>query len=382
MNTVELRQAIHAKVLRCKELVDNAKAEIREFTEDEQKEFDNTKTEIEELKSKLNELEEKLRAYEEQLPEDAPEKEDETEKNIEQKSKMNKTLIGEIRSAMDNNTKNFTFNAETRAVTVSDNHDNVVETKVEGILDPLYANSVLTNLGARFYTGLPMGDVVIPVLGKGTVGWETEIAEANATGHTTTSVKLQPKRLTAYVDISKKLIAQDNAGVEASIRADIVKAINDKLEATIFGENPKTDSYPAGIFADASLKTITSFKQLVDFEAELDDANVVGEKKYVLSNKSRAALRAMQKGEGIGLVLENAAVDGTPAFYTSNVPANKLVYGDFSNLAIGSWGDIDITVDEYTQATKGCVRLVINAYFDAVKLREAAFVYGDTTANA
>jgi HK97 family phage major capsid protein len=378
MNTVELRQAIHAKVLRCKELVDNAKAEIREFTEDEQKEFDNTKTEIEELKSKLNELEEKLRAYEEQLPEDAPEKEDETEKNIEQKSKMNKTLIGEIRSAMDNNTKNFTFNAETRAVTVSDNHDNVVETKVEGILDPLYANSVLTNLGARFYTGLPMGDVVIPVLGKGTVGWETEIAEANATGHTTTSVKLQPKRLTAYVDISKKLIAQDNAGVEASIRADIVKAINDKLEATIFGENPKTDSYPAGIFADASLKTITSFKTLVDFEAELDDANVVGEKKYVLSNKSRAALRAMQKGEGIGLVLENAAVDGTPAFYTSNVPANKLVYGDFSNLAIGSWGDIDITVDEYTQATKGCVRLVINAYFDAVKLREAAFVYGTT----
>lgn len=381
MNTVELRQAIHAKVLRCKELVDNAKAEIREFTEDEQKEFDNTKTEIEELKSKLNELEEKLRAYEEQLPEDAPEKEDETEKNIEQKSKMNKTLIGEIRSAMDNNTKNFTFNAETRAVTVSDNHDNVVETKVEGILDPLYANSVLTNLGARFYTGLPMGDVVIPVLGKGTVGWESEIAEANATGHTTTSVKLQPKRLTAYVDISKKLIAQDNAGVEASIRADIVKAINDKLEATIFGEGTRTDSYPAGLFDGASLKTITSFKQLVDFEAELDDANVVGEKKYVLSNKSRAALRAMQKGEGIGLVLENAAVDGTPAFYTSNVPANKLVYGDFSNLAIGSWGDIDITVDEYTQATKGCVRLVINAYFDAVKLREAAFVYG-TTENA
>ena len=39
---------------------------------------------------------------------------------------------------------------------------------------------------------------------------------------------------------------------------------------------------------------------------------------------------------------------------------------------------IEITVDEYTQATKGCVRLVVNAYFDAKVAREDAFAYART----
>ena len=36
--------------------------------------------------------------------------------------------------------------------------------------------------------------------------------------------------------------------------------------------------------------------------------------------------------------------------------------------------------DEYTQAINGCVRLVINAYFDAEVLRPEAFVFGKTRA--
>jgi hypothetical protein len=79
-----------------------------------------------------------------------------------------------------------------------------------------------------------------------------------------------------------------------------------------------------------------------------------------------------------GMVLEGNSVDGTPELHTSNVAGKNLVYGNFNYLAIGSWGDIDITLDEYTQAVNGCVRLVINAYFDAVILRPEAFAYGVT----
>jgi HK97 family phage major capsid protein len=62
---------------------------------------------------------------------------------------------------------------------------------------------------------------------------------------------------------------------------------------------------------------------------------------------------------------------------TSNVSTKKFAYGDFNYLAIGSWGDIEITVDPYTQATKGCIRLVVNAYFDAKVLRAEAFKFGN-----
>ena len=45
-----------------------------------------------------------------------------------------------------------------------------------------------------------------------------------------------------------------------------------------------------------------------------------------------------------------------------------------NDYVIGQWGGIDLTVDPYTQAANGKVRLVINAYFDAKPRRAASFV--------
>ena len=97
-----------------------------------------------------------------------------------------------------------------------------------------------------------------------------------------------------------------------------------------------------------------------------------------MSNKAKAALRCMLKGtNATGMVYENGEVDGTKAFNTSNVSGTQYVFGDFSNLAIGSWGGVDLTVDPYTKAADGQIRLVVNMYVDAAILREEAFVTGE-----
>lgn len=384
LNSVAIKQEINELVERSKEIVELCKTEVREMTEDEEKEFTSLKEQIDNKKTELKELEDKLSEYERLLPEEEEVKECEKEEKNQRNKSMKKSLVKELRNAIDNNIKTITVNAETRAMQVTGAggvHDAVVETEIDGILEPLYANSVLSQLGVRWYTGLPKGDVQIPIMSAGQVGWASEIATAQATGNTFTTKKLQPKRLTAYVDISKQLIAQDTIGVEAAIRRDIVNALNDKLQATILGTEAKTDEKPAGIFNGASYDNITDFKSLCNFEAKLDDANINGEKKYLLGNGAKANLRSMIKGtNNTGMVMENNTVDGTPAFNTSNVAGgaagkNKLVYGDFNYLAIGSWGDLDITIDQYTQAVNGCIRLVINAFFDAIILRPEAFAF-------
>lgn len=385
LNSVAIKQEINELVERSKEIVELCKTEVREMTEDEEKEFTSLKEQIDNKKTELKELEDKLSEYERLLPEEEEVKECEKEEKNQRNKSMKKSLVKELRNAIDNNIKTITVNAETRAMQVTGAggvHDAVVETEIDGILEPLYANSVLSQLGVRWYTGLPKGDVQIPIMSAGQVGWASEIATAQATGNTFTTKKLQPKRLTAYVDISKQLIAQDTIGVEAAIRRDIVNALNDKLQATILGTEAKTDEKPAGIFNGASYDNITDFKSLCNFEAKLDDANINGEKKYLLGNGAKANLRSMIKGtNNTGMVMENDTVDGTPALNTSNVAGgaagkNKLVYGDFNYLAIGSWGDLDITIDQYTQAVNGCIRLVINAFFDAIILRPEAFAFG------
>ena len=386
LNSVAIKQEINELVERSKSIIELCKTEVREMTEDEEKEFNSLKEQIDNKKTELKELEDKLSEYERMCAEEEEVKECEKEEENQRNKSMKKSLVKELRNAIDNNIKTITVNAENRAIQVTGAggvHDSVVETEIEGILEPLYANSVLSQLGVRWYTGLPKGDVQVPIMSSGQVGWAAEIATAQATGNTFTTKKLQPKRPTAYVDISKQLLAQDTIGVEAAIRRDIVNALNDKLQATILGTEDKTDDKPAGIFHGVSYDNITDFKSLCNFEAKLDDANINGEKKYLLGNGAKANLRSMIKGtNNTGMVMENNTVDGTPALNTSNVAGgaagkNKLVYGDFNYLAIGSWGDLDITIDQYTQAVNGCIRLVINAFFDAIILRPEAFAYAN-----
>lgn len=285
----------------------------------------------------------------------------------------------EMRSAGQSFSGQIQLPVESRAaVTVTNEHDDVVEVQFADLLTPLRAKNVLVAAGAKYMSGL-IGDVQVPIMGAGNVTWEGEVASAQEAGYTFTSKKLQPKRLTAYVDISKQFLVQDSIGAEQAIRADIVAAINSKLESTILGSAQGSTTTPAGIFYGQTPKTITTFKDICDLEASIEDANVIGECKYVMSNKAKAALRNMPKSsKSTQLVMENGEVDGTPVLNTSNVEAQNIAYGDWNNLAIGQWGSIDLVVDPYTLAKDGQVRIVINAFFDAVTLRPEAFAFGTT----
>ena len=285
----------------------------------------------------------------------------------------------EMRSAGQSFSGQIQLPVESRAaVTVTDEHDDVIEVEFADLLTPLRAKNVLVAAGAKYMSGL-IGDVQVPIMGAGNVTWEGEVASAQEAGYTFSSKKLQPKRLTAYVDISKQFLVQDSIGAEQAIRADIVAAINSKLESTILGSAQGSTTTPAGIFDGQSPKKITTFKDICDLEASIEDANIIGECKYVMSNKAKAALRNMPKStKSTQLVMENGEVDGTPVLNTSNVEAQNIAYGDWNNLAIGQWGSIDLVVDPYTLAKDGQVRIVINAFFDAVILRPEAFAFGTT----
>ena len=267
-------------------------------------------------------------------------------------------------------------------ITVASEGEDTVATDLYDILEPLRAKNVLVQAGAKFLTGL-VGDVQVPIMAGGNVTWEGETSNASDAGTSFSSVKLSPKRLTAYVDISKQFLAQDSKSAEALIRQDLVNAINSKLESTILGNASGSTTQPAGLFYGQEVNKITAFSGVTNLEANVEDANVIGECKYIMSNKAKAAFRNMPKSsKSTELVMEGGQIDGTPVLNTSHVPGQGVAYGDWSNLAIGQWGGIDLTVDPYTKAAAGQVRLVINAYFDAKPLRSSAFAFGTTDASA
>ena len=267
---------------------------------------------------------------------------------------------------------------ERAAITVAAEGEDTVATNLYNVIAPLRAKNVLVQAGAKFITNLT-GDVQIPLMTAESCGWESEIAEAKDGAGTFSSVKLSPKRLTAYIDLSKQFLIQDSVGAEELIRQDLINAINAKLEATILGAEDGDLTKPEGIFhkIDPTAHTVSNFADLVNAESDIEDANVIGEMKYVMSNKAKAAFRSMAKSsKTTQLVMEGGQIDGTPVLNTSHVAGKNFVYGDFSNLAIGQFGAVDLLVDPYTKASSGQIRIIINAYFDSKVLRPEAFVTG------
>ena len=264
------------------------------------------------------------------------------------------------------------------AVTVTAEGEDVVVTDFANILEPLRTKNVLVDSGAHILTGL-VGDLQIPAMGAENVNWEGETDPATDGASTFTNVKLTPHRLSAYIDISKQFLVQDSLGAEALIRRDLVNAIQSKLEATIFSTDATDGSKPAGIFNGVTPTKVTDFKGLCTLESDVEDANFYGPAKYIVSPKAKAAMRAMAKStKSTQLVLEGDNIDGVPVLSTGHIAKDTFAYGDWSQLYVGQWGAIDLTVDPYTKAADGQVRLVVNCFFDFKLVRPKAVVYGTT----
>lgn len=304
--------------------------------------------------------------------------------------KMKKNIIlSEIRSALNSAEHKVTLPAETRTITqtVSGDgvHDEIVEEEFKGLLEPLYADSVISNLGITIYNGLPAGDFKVSAMSKGSAAWADETGTAAESKNTFSHITLQPKRISAQLSYSKQFLAQDTIGAEAAIRRDIYNALVAKIQSTMLSADASGANKPAGIFNGVTAKNITSYAELCDVEATVDDSNVKGERKYLMSNKAKAILRCMPKSSlTTELVLDGNDIDGTPVIANSDVPTTQYAYGDFSNIIMGTWGNVDLIVDPYTLAAENSVRIVVNAFVDWKKVRstENVIVYGKVSAPA
>lgn len=384
MNSLELKDKQSVLIKRCQEIVNSCKKEVREMTEDEQKEFDANKEEIKNLKDELKRLQDKLSAYDDEMPKYDDENETkENNQNKENRSiKMeNKkfSLLKELRSAYETGKKiNL---AEQRAYSVTDEGDKVVATDVYDIWGPLRAKNVLVEAGAKFISGIK-NNVQIPLMGAVSVNWANETEAATDGSAAFTKKILSPKRITAKYPISLELLAQDTLDVESAVREDIIAAVNSKLEETLLGSDLGDTSKPSGLFNGKTPDKIKSFGDLVALEAKVDDANVDGECKYVMSNKAKADFRVMSKGtKSTQLVMEQGEIDGTQVLATSHVKDKNVIYGDFSNLVIATWDNITIdVVRDVASVGNGNVTIVVNAFVDAALIRDNALVYGTTAA--
>ena len=397
-STYHIKQDIEEKrklkeqiVSEVREICEKRKLEIRSFTHDDKMKMDNFRKDISNINEEINELEKELREKNYNY------NNNNTEQQME---KRNFSLLNAIRAIAENRSLDLISQAvvlagqnemrsrslslvgqiqlpsnyEERAITVQSEGQDVVATNLMDVMSSLKAKNVLVKAGARVLENL-RGDVQFPLSSSANCSWEGETTETPTSDLTFTHVKLSPKRLSCVVDVSKQFLLQDSASAEAVIREEILSAINSKLEKTVLSDEQGSNTKPEGLFYNggAPLSEVSKFADITNLEAEVEDANVDGNVVYLLSPKAKASLRNMVKGDKTtNLVYESGTVDGTEALSTSNISEKRFAYGDFSNVVIANWGNLDITVDSISKAASGLVRLVVNLYCDVKVLRNQA----------
>ena len=269
--------------------------------------------------------------------------------------------------------------------------DEFVPTEVGEWLQTLQNNMVLGDL-ATFYSGL-RGDVSLPVLSGTTANWATEVANAGDAGTAVGGSTLSPKRLASYMDISKALLHQ-NPQVEQAIMTDLNRAVASKVEhGAINGSG--SSGQPTGLSNTAGVGTVAngagSLAKMVEFETDVATNNAdSGRLAYISGVKVRGKLKQLvgdpgvtstQTGYGTPIWTADNTINGYQARATTNVDETfnsstegGLYFGSWSDMVIGQFGDsVDITIDNFSQALAGSIRLVINSYWDVAVRRGGSF---------
>lgn len=247
----------------------------------------------------------------------------------------------------------------------------LVQTVNVGFIDALRAQTVVLQAGAQLIPGL-IGDAAFPKLStSATAYWlaseATDITESNPVFG---QMVMTPRNVGAYVEISRQLSIQSSPAAEQLVMNDMAKQLAVAVDdAAIDGSGVSGE--PTGILQTAGIGSVTGtslgWSGLVEFETDVASANAIinpGSFAYVTTPGVRGTLKTREKATGTAKYCweDSAApgegrVNGYRAFATSVMPAATMIAGDWSQLIIGEWGILELTVNPYANFKAGIIGL-------------------------
>ena len=228
-------------------------------------------------------------------------------------------------------------------------------------IDLLRNRSVLARLGARSLDGL-QGNITIPKqTGAATAYWLTNEATAITESQLALGqLPLTPKNVGAYTEISRQLMLQNDPSVDMLVMNDLAQVLALGIDqAGINGSG--TGGTPTGIINTAGigsvLGTTLGYAGILEFQTDVANSNALAENcAYVTTPSVAALLAARQRFTSTdtplwdGNVLDGK-VSGFRAMSSLQIPAANMLFGDFSQIIIGSWSGVEIALNPYANFT-------------------------------
>ena len=246
-------------------------------------------------------------------------------------------------------------------------------------VDALRARSLVRSAGATVLSGL-VGDVAIPATNAVTTAyWVAENSAATEGAPTFRQITMNPKTVSAYVDVSRHLLHQSAVAIESILRQDLINGLATAVDKGAL-QGSGSSNQPTGILNQSGIGSVAigtnggagTYTSVVNTwkEVSTDNADLgalswfttpIQVSRFMTTAKVSSTDSQMIMNDKVNLLgykvnsTKNMPDDLTKGSSSSNCSA--LLFGNFNDLIIGEWGNLDVTVDPYSLSTLGATRI-------------------------
>ena len=246
-------------------------------------------------------------------------------------------------------------------------------------VDALRARSLVRGAGATVLSGL-VGDVAIPATNAVTTAyWVAENSAATEGAPTFRQITMNPKTVSAYVDVSRHLLHQSAVAIESILRQDLINGLASAVDKGAL-QGSGSSNQPTGILNQSGIGSVAigtnggagTYTSVVNTwkEVSTDNADLgalswfttpIQVSRFMTTAKVSSTDSQMIMNDKVNLLgykvnsTKNMPDDLTKGSSSSDCSA--LLFGNFNDLIIGEWGNLDVTVDPYSLSTLGATRI-------------------------
>lgn len=241
----------------------------------------------------------------------------------------------------------------------------LVGTENMSFIDVLRNRSVASRMGATPMPGL-VGNVTIPKQTAGaTAYWLSSEGTAITEGSLTFGqLALTPKTVGAYVEVSRLLMMQSSPAAESIVTADLASQVALASDLAVL-HGSGASGQPTGITATGSVGSVTGttlgYAGMVEFQTDIAANNVTPSRPgYVTTPAVAGLLKARQRFTSTDTPIWQGNIwdgnfEGTPAMSSSQVNSATMIFGDWSQVVIGEWGVLEVSLNEQANFPMGVV---------------------------
>lgn len=243
----------------------------------------------------------------------------------------------------------------------------LVGAKNVSFIDSLRNASVVFRLGATRLPGQRENIVLPKQVGNSTIAWlSTETSQAAESTSSFTQVSGTPKTAASYSEISEKLLKQSNPAAEGIVTRGLAADLAVGVDAAAVN-GTGANGQPTGILQTSGIGSVSGtalgYAGLVEAQTDIADNNAVLDPNalgYCTTPLIAQVLKGRQRFTSTDSPLWKGAIhageiEGVQALSTKNMPANTLLYGDWSSVIVAEWGVLIVELNPFADFRAGIV---------------------------